>query len=84
MIFACVSGALGENNLAEVAVIKQAATSEVAKVVRAFMIVESVGRDGDGDQGGSCLAALHMSAPLGIFVRQQARDPTVFLSFHHN
>lgn len=40
MIFACVSGVLGENNLAEVAEIKQAATSEVAKVVRAFMTVE--------------------------------------------
>ena len=48
---ACVSGALGENNFAEVAVIRQAATSEVAKVVRALMIVGQDGRDGDGNQG---------------------------------
>jgi hypothetical protein len=39
MILACASGAFGEKEFAEVAVIRQAAMSEVAKVVRALMIV---------------------------------------------
>jgi hypothetical protein len=39
MILACASGAFGEKDFAEVAVIRQAAMSEVAKVVRALMIV---------------------------------------------
>ena len=75
MILACVSGALGENNFAEVAVIRQAATSEVAKVVRALMIVGQYGSDSDGNQGASCLAALHNSRLLlASLVSRQARD----------
>jgi hypothetical protein len=75
MILAWASGAFGEKDFAEVAVIRQATMSEVAKVVRALMIVMQSGRDDDGNQGASCLAALHDSRHLlASLCVNQARD----------
>lgn len=69
-ILACASGVLGENDFAEVAVRRQAtAASEVAKVVRAFMIVRPRRLEiGDGDQGAWFVFWLHSTSLSRLLV----------------
>jgi pantothenate synthetase len=76
MILACASGVFGEKDFAEVAVIRQAAMNEVAKVVRALMIVMRNGREMVMEiKVLPCLAALHNSRHLlASLCANQARD----------